>query len=596
MKTLAHIAQSTVRIGMTFSRLTGAGGMVRTMARLVPFVRRVWPVYAALFLLVAADIALTLAFAWFLGAMSDAALTGDLAHVRNLLLVGGALIAADIATVVLQTRLEAEAVNRIKRDLKNEVFRHLLRLPAGYYAKRHSGDLVSRLTTDINNVEGAIGSNLIGLIQMPLMGLTVFIYLVSVHPQLALACLLFGPAAMLAVGLFGLKIRENRRKLAERFGRINALLHDVFAGQMIVKAFAMEKPFDERFRGETDRVLKLERREARLLAWLQGSSSFISSAAYVFSLGAGALLVAKGTLTVGGLVAFVKLVSHLLYPFEGLARQWGGLQKSLASVERLWNILDEKPTKASFPAYVPPVPLIRGITLHRVSFAHETGRLVIRDLSLFIPAGQKVAIIGANGAGKSTLIQLLLGLYKPDAGFIRLDDLRQDAADPDVWRSRFAYVPQEPYLFAGTIRDNIADGRPGATMEEIIEAARQANADEFIRALPDGYDTWIGERGTLLSGGQKQRITIARAILRDAPILLLDEATSNLDPLAERQVREALDRLMRGRTVLVVAHRESALEGVDRVIVLDRGRVAEDVPAGRLAAAGGMYARHFERR
>jgi len=596
MKVLAQITQSTVRFGMALSRLTGAGGMGRTMARLVPYVRRVWPVYAALFLLLAADIALTLAFAWFLGTMSDAALAGDPAKVRNLFLIGGALIAADIATVVLRTRLEAEAVNCIKRDLKNEVFRHLLCLPAGYYAKRHSGDLVSRLTTDIDNAEGAIGANLIGLIQLPLMGLAVFIYLVSVHPQLALACLLFGPAAMLAAGLFGLKIRDNSRRLAERLGRINALLHDVFAGQMIVKAFAMEKPFDERFRGETGRVLKLERREARLLAWLQGSSSAISLSAYVFSLGAGALLVAKGTLTVGGLVAFVNLVGHLLYPFEGLARQWGGLQRSLASVERLWDILDEKPPKASFPAYVPPVPLLSGITLHQVSFAYEKGRPVIRDLSLFIPAGQKVAIVGPNGAGKSTLIQLLLGLYKPDAGIIRLDDLRQDATDPDLWRSRFAFVPQEPFLFAGTIRDNIAGGRPDATMEEIVEAARQANADEFIRALPDGYDTWIGERGALLSGGQKQRITIARAILRNAPILILDEATSNLDPRAERQVKEALNRLMQGRTVLVVAHRDSALEGVDRVIVLDRGRVAEDGPAGRRAAACGTYVRPFERR
>lgn len=590
------MAQSTAKVGFSFRRLAGIDGMGRTMARLVPYVRRVWAVYAALFLLLLLDIVLTLAFTWFLSTIADVALAGDVGRIRWLLLLGGLLIVADLLAVFVQTRLEYEAVNRIKRDLKNDLFRHLLRLPASYYAKHHSGDLVSRMTTDIDNAEGAIGTNLLNLVQLPLMGLAAFGYLFMVHPTLAMATLMLGPLALLAAGLFGLKIRENGRRLQARLGRINGLLHDVFSGQMVVKAFAMEQSFHDRFRGETDRVLKMERREARLVSWLQGSSSAISLSAFFVSLGLGALFVANGSITVGALLAFVNLVGHLLYPFEGIARQWGGLQRSLAAVERIWNVMDEQPPKAQFPAYIPPVPLTEGITLKQVSFAYEGGREAIRNLSLHIPAGQKVGLVGASGSGKSTLFRLLMGLYVPDRGTIQLDGLRLDTTDPDLWRSRFALVPQEPYLFAGTVRDNIAGGRPDAAMDDIVEAARQANADAFIRALPDGYDTWIGERGALLSGGQKQRITIARAILRDAPVLLLDEATSSLDPQTEHLVKEALDRLMRGRTVLLIAHRKSALAGVDRVIVLDRGSVVEDGTVRQLVAARGHYFEHFERR
>lgn len=596
MKVLTRLVQSTAKFGVLFRRLAGFDGMGQAMGRLIPYVKRVWRIYAVLFLLLLADIALTLAFTWFLSSIADAALAADLVRIKWLLLLGAGLIAADLLSVFFQTRLEYEAVNRIKRDLKNDLFRHLLRLPAAYYAKRHSGDLVSRMTTDIDNAEGAIGTNLLNLVQMPLMGLAAFLYLVTVHPQLALISLLLGPAALLVAGLFGLKIRENGRALQAKLGRINGLLHDVFNGQLVVKAFAMEKSFDDRFRGETRQVLGLERREARLVSWLQGSSSAISLSAFFVSLGLGALFVAGGSMTVGAMLAFVNLVGHLLYPFEGIARQWGGMQRSLAAVERLWQVLDEKPEQAVFPVYVPPVPLKEGITLERVTFAYEGGPPAIRDLSLTIPAGQKVALVGSSGAGKSTLFQLLMGFYEPDCGAIRVDGLQLGRVDPDLWRSRFSLVPQEPYLFAGTVRDNIASGRPGATMDDIVEAAIQANADAFIRALPDGYDTWIGERGALLSGGQKQRLTIARAILRDAPVLLLDEATSSLDPHTEHLVKEALDRLMRGRTVIMIAHRKSALSGADRIVVLERGSVAEDGPANVLAAARGPYYRHFERR
>ncbi len=495
-----------------------------------------------------------------------------------------------------ETKLEYEAVNRIRKDLKLQLFRHMLQLPAAFYGKHHSGDLVSRLTNDIHSTEGAIGVNLLNLIRMPLMALAAFIYLMSIHWQLSLMALLLGPAALLIGGLFGKKIRDNSRILQARLGRVNGLLHDVFAGYPVMRAFGMERKFAERYEAQCEEVLSLERRDAKLMAMLYAGSSTVTLSSFFVSLGIGAYYVAEGSLSVGLLLAFVNLIQYLLYPFSGLARQWGGLQRSLAAVERIYKVMDERPDRDRFPAYLAPGKLHTGVRLAAVSFAYEGRTSAIRGIDLMIPAGQTVAIVGPSGAGKSTLIQLIMGFHNPDQGGIYLDDHAMAFTDPDVWRSYMSLVPQEPYLFTGTIRDNIAGGRPDAALADIQAAAEQANAHSFIMELPDGYDTSIGERGSSLSGGQKQRITIARAILKNAPILLLDEATSSLDGETEVAVKEALQRLMRGKTTIMIAHRLSALAGADRIIVLDQGAIVEEGTHDQLIENRGLYARLYERR
>ena len=596
MRVLTAILRSTTIVGFSLSKFLGLSGMGATLLRLWPYLRKYGWIYAALLGLMFADIAVTLFFTWFLSEIADAALAADTAYVKQLLIAGAAMIIFSLLSVYYETRLEYEAVNRVRRDLKLTVMRHMLRLPVSFFAKHHSGDLVSRLTTDIQHTEGAIGVNMLNLVRMPLMALAAFLYLLSLHWQLAMLCLLLGPAALLVGGLFGKRIRDNGRNIQARLGNINGLLHDVFTGQSVARAFAMERNIQTRYAEECETILAFERKESRLIGWLQAGSSTISLTSFFISLGLGAYFVARGSISIGALLAFVNLVQHLLYPFSGIARQWGGLQRSLAAVERLWKIIDEKPRKLGFPEYVPPKPLKRSITLHNVSFSYEGGRNALNDIHVTIPVGQTVALVGASGAGKSTLLQLLMGFYMPDRGSIQLDDHRVEVTDPDIWRSYLSFVPQEPYLFTGTIRDNIAGGKPDATLADIIAAAKHANAHTFISELPDGYDTLLGERGATLSGGQKQRITIARALLRDAPILLLDEATSSLDPETESLVKEALARLMKGRTTIMIAHRLSALSGANRILVMENGSIVEDGEHESLLARGGLYTKLYERR
>ncbi len=596
MRLIAAIARTSVTMGISMRNYMGFDNMRIPFLRLMPYIRRFWKIYLSLMLLMFIDILITLFFTWFLSQVADAALAGDISQVRWLLLFGTVMVILNFGASYYETVLELDAVNKVCREMKLNLFQHMLRLPARFYAAHHSGDLVSRLTNDVNSVDGAIGVNLLNLIRMPLMAAAAFIYLLTIHWKLALMCLLLGPAALLVGGVFGKLIRDNGRRLQDYLGRVNSLLHDVFAGHTVMRAFAMERKLEDRYRIDCDQVLAMEQREAKLLGWLQAGSGTISLTSFFVSMGIGAYYVAQGSISIGSLLAFVTLIQHLIYPFSGIARQWGGLQRSLAAVERIWKVMDEKPESSKFPQYIQSVPLHTGIRLNQLSFSYDGKKKVLQDINVMIPAGATIAFVGPSGAGKSTLFQIIMGFYRPTSGTIILDNLAMDSSDIGEWRSYMSYVPQESYLFTGTIRENIAGGLPEVTDEVITRAARDANAHSFIMELPDGYDTWIGERGATLSGGQQQRITIARAILKDAPILLLDEATSSLDTETEAAVKEALLRLMKGRTTLIIAHRLSTILHADWIVVMDQGMLVEQGKHEQLLSEGGLYTRLYERR
>lgn len=596
MRVIVSIARNSAAIGFRLRKVLGFDEMKQPFVRLLPYVIQYRGIYMALALLLLFDIGLTLFFTWFMSNAADAAIAGEAERIAWLMVLGGGIVVLSFIAEFYEAVLQSETVNRIKRDLKTTLFGHMLRLPTRFFSAHHSGELVSRLTLDINGVEGALGSNLLNLVRMPLLAAAAFTYLVVIHWQFALICMLVGPAALLIGGIYGKLVRDNGKLLQAQFGKINAYLHDVFSGFTVMRVFAMERKLAENYDAFSNKVLALERKEARLMGWLQAGSSTLSLASFFISLGLGAYLVAIDQISIGSLFAFVTLMQYIVYPFSGIARQWGGLQRSLASVERIWNVLETKPDRTNMPAYLPSSPLTEGIRIERLTFAYEGGKNAIDGIDLFIPAGKTVALVGPNGSGKSTLFQLLTGLQHPSEGSIHFDGHRLGFTDPDIWRSYISYVPQEPYLFAGTIRDNIAGGRPDATDEEIEQAARDANAHEFIMALPDRYDTYIGERGGDLSGGQRQRITIARAILKNAPILLLDEATSSLDTESESAVKEALTRLMKHRTVLMITHRLSAISDVDRIIVMSQGKIVEQDTHDELLRQNGLYARLYERR
>lgn len=596
MRLIAAIARTSTSMGISMRNYMGFDNMKTPFLRLAPYLRKFWQIYLSLMILMIFDILITLFFTWFLSQVADAAMAKDIGKVRGLLLFGTGMVILNFGTSYYETVLELDAVNKVRRQLKLSLFQHMLRLPSRFYSVHHSGDLVSRLTNDVHAVEGAIGVNLLNLIRMPLMAMAAFIYLLTIHWGLALMCLFLGPAALLIGGVFGKLIRDNGRKLQNYLGRVNSLLHDVFAGHTVMRAFAMERKLEERYRIDCDQVLSMEQREAKLLGWLQAGSGTISLTSFFVSMGIGAYYVAQGSISIGSLLAFVTLIQHLIYPFSGIAKQWGGLQRSLAAVERIWKVMDERPERSELPAYIHSVPLHTGIRLNQLTFSYDDKRKVLRDISIMIPVGSTIAFVGPSGAGKSTLFQVIMGFYYPTSGTIILDDMPIGSSDIGIWRSYMSYVPQESYLFTGTIRDNIAGGLPDASDEGIAQAAKDANAHEFIMELPDGYDTWIGERGTTLSGGQKQRITIARAILKDAPVLLLDEATSSLDTETEAAVKEALLRLMKGRTTLIIAHRLSTVLHADWIVVMDQGMLIEQGTHEQLLRKQGLYTRLYERR
>lgn len=577
-------------------KFLGIDGMTAPFFRLLPYVSKYRGIYVALIFLMLTDVMLTLLFAWLLSSVTDAAVSGDLSRIGWLMFGGAGMVALRFLGDYFENVLQADAVNRVRKDLQMSLFSHMLRLPARFFSERHSGDLVARLTHDAYGVEGAVGTNLIYLIRMPLLALMAFTYLLFLHWQMALLCLLLAPAALMIGGLFGTKVRDNGRLLQKQLGKVNSLLHDVFSGFIVIRSFALESKLTRKVDSLTNDVLQLERKEARLIGWLQAGSGSLSLVAFYASLGLGAYYVAQDKLTIGSMFAFVTLMQYMVYPFSGFAHQWGGLQRSLASAERIWSVMDEKPDLKISPSYLAPRPLRTGISLDGLTFSYDEGKSVINPMDLFIPAGSSAAIVGPSGAGKSTLFRLIAGLHPPTTGAILFDRHRLTVADPDLWRSYLSYVPQEPYLFADTIRENIADGRPDATDEEIEYAARMANAHDFIMELPQGYATEIGERGGDLSGGQKQRITIARALLKDAPILLLDEATSSLDTKSEQSVKEALSRLKKGRTTLMIAHRLSTVREVDQILVMNKGSIVEKGTHEQLLRQDGWYAELFERR
>jgi ATP-binding cassette, subfamily B, bacterial len=563
------------------------------MSLIAPYVYKYRLTYVLLVVLLLAGIGLTLFLTWFMQSITDAAIAGDLATIKRLTLIGLASIAASGMIGYMNTYLEARAVVHIQTDLKNDLFAHMLKLPNRYFTKNHSGELVSHLTNDVNSVDGVIGSNLISILRLPLIAVAAFIYLAGINWQLSLLCVLLGPVAALSGAVFGKLLRRNSRVIHEQLGKLHSFLNDSFAGNAVIRSFTLEKQIVSQYESHNLQLRALEMKLAKLRGFFQIGAGMTGSISFVACLGIGAYYVANGSLTIGALMAFVRLMQYLIFPLSGLASLWGGFQRSLAAVERIQGVFEQQPETAELPAPKAVPRLQKSIELQGVSFSYDGVKPTLVDVDLTVPAGKVVALVGASGAGKSTLFQLVMGFHKVESGDICFDGESVRSMSLAELRSYTAYVPQETYLFSGTIRDNIAYGRSDATEEELIQAAKDANAHDWIVSLEKGYDTEIGERGVKLSGGQKQRMAIARAILKDAPVLLLDEATSSLDSETEAQVQEALERLMRNRTTIVIAHRLSTIHNADVIVVVDQGRVIEQGNHRELIDRQGVYARLY---
>ncbi len=485
---------------------------------------------------------------------------------------------------------------RVIFDLRMAIVRHLQSLSLSFFNVRKTGELMSHVTSDVTLVHGVVTQTIIQVLGqvLTLVGGVVMIFLMNW--QLALLTLVVAPPIGLLGQRLGRRIRDISRAAQDAQADAVGVLQESIAEVRVVQAFTREAYEADRFHGKLLFTFQKSMERARLGAIMFPLIGFLGFASSIVVLWYGGHQVARGELTTGELVAFLLYLGMVAGPIGGLAGQWTGIQSAFGAADRVFALLDTEP-EVRDAADATRLPPVRGeIRFEDVVFRYGSGPVVLDGVTTVFRTGEATALVGPSGAGKTTLVNLVGRFYDPVAGTVRVDGRDLRAVTVRSLREQIAVVPQEPILFADTIRENIRYGRLDASDAEIDDAAAAANATEFISRLPSGIDTVVGERGVRLSVGQRQRVSIARALLRDAPILLLDEATSSLDNESEFLVQQALDRLMRGRTTIVIAHRLSTVERADRILVLDRGRIVEEGTHQELLVLGGLYHRLYTRR
>jgi ATP-binding cassette subfamily B protein len=483
---------------------------------------------------------------------------------------------------------------RIVADLRRDVFAHLISLSPAFFDSARSGELISRLTADTTQIKSAVGASVSIALRNLMLFIGATVMMVITSPRLSGFVLLVIPLIVIPLVAFGRWVRRLSRNAQDTLADATAYASELVGAIRTVQAYTSEPMANARFGGEVEQAYDAARSSTRARAVLTAVIIFIVFTSVVMILWVGSHDVLTGSISPGRLGQFVLYAAFAAAGLGQLSEVWGEVSAASGASERLFEILRVKSAiSAPVSPRAMPVPARGDVGFENVSFAYPTrlDALAVNGVSLTVRAGEKVAIVGPSGAGKSTLFHLLLRFYDPAAGVISFDGVPVRDVDPRELRARIALVPQDSVVFAATARENIRFGRPDASDAEVERASDLAHASEFIRRLPGGFESQLGERGVTLSGGQRQRIAIARAILRDAPLLLLDEATSSLDAESETLVQTALEELMRHRTTLVIAHRLATVLSCDRIMVMDQGRIVEQGTHASLVAANGLYAR-----
>lgn len=561
-----------------------------SFARFFPFVKPYLPRMATAGLLVMSVAAINLALLRLAGRLWDViTIQHDTPRMTGMIGIFLGLVVLQGFCSMGHSYLTAWVSQRIVADFRRHLFAHLQTLSVSFFARRRTGELLSRLMNDVTVIQSVVTETPIDSAKQFVTFVGGIAFLLTMNWRLCLLILILLPLLVLVAKFFGRKLKSLSTSIQDQTAALSTLVEEVISGIRIVKSFVQTKREEDRFIGQINQTLSLTLRRARIMAVFIPVISLLTFSAAAAVLWYGGTQVIEGTVTPGDLFAFVLFAGILIGPFSSAARVFAQVKEAQGATQRVFEILDAQPEIHDRPEAHPLSDVAGHVCVEGLSFAYDPRHPVLSNLSFEAGPGELVAFVGPTGAGKTTVINLLHRFYDPTEGRITVDghDLRKVTVES--WYRQVALVPQETILFGGTILDNIRYGNLDASESAVQEAGKAAHAHEFITGLPDGYQTVVGEKGINLSGGQRQRLAIARAILKNPRILLLDEATSSLDTESERLVQEALERLMKGRTTFVVAHRLSTIQRADRILVMDKGKLVEEGAHAQLMERKGLY-------
>lgn len=549
---------------------------------------RIWPYFIGLIgdSLISSGFRIMIAF--ILKDLVDAAVQGDKSLlIRAIIIICISVVLVSSFSSVLGY-IYKRCIKSTIAEIRLKIFKHIEELPIRYFESNHRGDIISRTLSDIQSAEGAYSTGVSSVVTTFLQGVGSIIAMVILEWRVALILVILGALSAIINVLFSIPLRSVSDNIQRKFGPLNSKLIDMLSGKNIIKIFNLNHTLERNYDKENSDLSKELVKQTYIHSCLESVNNLIARLSLLGVIIFGIVMVLNDMYSIGTITAMLELAGGITGMFLALGGYIAQLQSSLAGVDRIFELLsvEAEPEKLITNETADNNSMIR---MEEVDFCYQEDKIILNKTSFSVNLGEFAAFVGHSGSGKSTIIKLLLGFYSVPKGSIIIDGKSIGCYTLEELRDKIAYVPQEAYLFEGSIEGNIRYGRPGASHEEVTAAAKAAYAHEFILEQPDGYNTMVGESGVRLSGGQKQRISIARALLKNAPILLLDEATSSLDSESEELVQKAANVLIKGRTTIAVSHRLSSIEGADMIFVLDKGNVVESGRHDELLYKGGVY-------